>query len=128
MGPHIVDDIKANTTTNPPDHISESFRYPPGTSVPSIRRSGGGGVVRNAERLMLDLDDYRDMFSQRAMHMLAPQSAMPIPPGHPLDARNTTLGLLRAENAKLQRENADLRERIKQAESRSRGADLPRSG
>lgn len=106
----------------PPAHWSpeEFTRLPPGTSLPSILPPAGGP----AGRIGATIDDHRDAHRLHAMRLLSMTGAPPLPPGHPLYAGDSTLGVLREENGRLKAENTRLRAEL---ERRSGGrADGPR--
>ncbi len=100
-----------NAETWSPDGIAEFMRIPPGTKVPSIHtNTGPKAVPEGAERLGATLDDYHNIFAQRARQMFSGRPSISVPPGHPLYSQNATLDMLREDNARLQKENARLRE------------------
>jgi len=57
------------------------------------------------------------------MRLLSMPGTVPLPPGHPLYARDSTVGALREENARLKAENARLRGEL---ERRGGARDGPR--
>ena len=117
-------------SADPADHAESFVRYPPGMRAPSVRPPRGAGgaedAAHNSRRLTAGLDDYRDLFSMRASRMLTSQFSGPVPPGHPLYSQSEAIGALRDKNAALQKENADLRERLERAERRAGDPGRPR--
>lgn len=97
-----------------PNTLTEFSRLPPGVSVPSVH-TAKDDIHKSAEKLSSTLDDYRDLFSQRASQMITGHLGAAVPPGHPLYSRSATLGTLREENLKLRAENAKLRESLEKS-------------
>lgn len=58
------------------------------------------------------LEDYAGILQRRAAGLLSMTDPGIIPPGHPLYNRYDSVEMLRAENAKLQKENLKLRRRL----------------
>ncbi len=106
----------------PPGHWrpEEFNRLPPGVSLPSSRPA-----AVPAARLGATIDDHRDAHRLRTMRLLSMPGAPPPPPGHPLYARDSTLGVLREENARLKAENARLRGELERRSGAREGGPRP---
>ncbi len=99
-------------------------RLPPGMSLPSIRPANAASRTP-AIRLGATIGDYRDAHRMYTMGLLTMPSSPPVPPGHPLYAQNSTLGVLRDENERLKAENTKLRDELEHRTRESGGQPRP---
>lgn len=86
-------------------------RLPPSVSDPMARVHRHGGLGPRAERLGPRLQDYREAYQRLASGLLDSGSPM-TPPGHPLYSARGSAEALRTENARLKKENTDLRRQL----------------
>ena len=100
-----------------PDIMPFAFQFP---RLPPGLTSLGFGVVpnsqktiaRNNDSLNSRLQDFKQMYQKFTAGLFDMSYPGLIPPGHPLYSKSNSVETLNAENAKLQKENLELRKQI----------------
>ena len=102
-------------TTQFPNLLSDTIRYPPNVHAPS----GLVDTPRLNEKLSNDaaslnpkLDDFVQMYQQMATNLLNMSLDKLIPPGHPMYSKENSIALLKEENEKILKENFELKKRL----------------
>lgn len=118
-----MDDTTWREGRAPPAHWrpEEFTRLPPGFSLPTLRPA----PAAPAGRIAATIDDHRDAHRLGAMRLLSMPAAAPLPPGHPLYSRDSTVGALREENARLKAENARMRDELDRRAGAQGGGPRP---
>ena len=102
--------------------IPNSIRYPPGSNIPK----GLMNTSKLNEKLSSDnavlgpkLENFAEMYRQMAASLLNMSVDKLIRPGHPLYSKDHSLTLLKEENEKILKENAELKKKLKNQDSKS---------
>lgn len=102
-----------------PSFVPEFIRLPPGHSLPELGPQPGfrRELAARAGSLGSGLSDHARMYQDYAKGLLSMSNPGLVPPGHPLYTRRRSLEIINAENARLQKENEELRRQLARAES-----------
>lgn len=114
MDEHVLGRLRELYGASPESPLALQFpRLPPGLLGPGrgLRGPPGAPLPPHGRPLVPRLEDFGEAYRRAAAGLAGRSPARPAPPGHPLH-RAQTAESLRAENARLARENADLRRRL----------------
>ena len=118
MDDYVVSHLRDIYGLNPDmPHMAFQFpRLPPGPVHPAFKiheNPAKKKLVKDAETISKKLQGFQHMYRMHASGLLAAGPAV-IPPGHPLYTGRDSVDVLRAENDKLLKENAELRKRLEE--------------
>ena len=93
----------------------DSIRYPPGVSIPK----GLVNTPKLKEKISIDgaalsptLENFTQMYQQKAAGLLNMSLDKLIPPGHPLYTKENSITLLKEEKEKILKENLELKKKL----------------
>ena len=100
-----------------PDVMPFAFqfpRFPPGLTSPSfgIVPNSQKTITKNNDSLNSKLQDFKQMYQKFTAGLFDMSYPGLIPPGHPLYSKSNSIDTLNGKNAKLQKENLNLRKQI----------------
>lgn len=95
-------------------------RLPPGAMHPATSRFAvppgtgkkGAAVTGEAAALVPDLEDFQQSYRAHAAGLLDSGSRGIVPPGHPMYKKQASISVLKSENDRLLKENADLKKQL----------------
>ena len=102
--------------------MPNSIRYPPGSNIPQgLMNTSKLKQKLSSDNAVLDpkLENFAEMYRQMAASLLNMSVDKLIPPGHPLYSKDHSLTLLKEENEKILKENAELKKKLKNQDSKS---------
>ena len=97
-------------------HMAFQFpRLPPGLSHPMFKiyeNPMREQFNQNTKSLSSKLQGFQRMYQQYAENLMHMNSSGIVPPGHPLFNEQNSIGVLKAENDKLLKENLELKKKL----------------